>query len=736
MKSKTVSVIVPTLNEEGNIEAMIERLERSFMEKGWAGEIIFVDDHSTDRTMEKIRSYEGRGSPVLAVRGYEKRGSPGKAYSLMEGFEYAQYPILAMIDGDLQYPPEAIVPMAEKIQKGETHIVVANRIERKTSRVRTIISRSFVFFFSKLLHGLHCDVQSGLKVFRKKILDEIQIDPTPWTFDLEFLLSALHCGFTLDTVDITFAERQYGKSKVKLFQAIFEIGWSALKLKFRRRFPQHIPPKQGKMTWAGVAHKKQRFITHTTLDHTFSAFRTFLPWQRNGILLIGALILVGLFLSPLNTVIILVGILSAIYFLDVFFNMFVVFRSLQAPPEIRYTERELQERLPQNLPVYSVLCPLYREAHMLPLFLEGMKGLDWPKEKLDVLILLEEDDEETRLAAEKMSLPSWVRVIVVPHSFPKTKPKACNYGLAFARGEYIVVYDAEDRPDPRQLKKAYLAFRESPPNVRCIQAKLNYFNADQNLLTRLFTTEYSLWFDVILPGLQSIHTSIPLGGTSNHFHTRDLIALEGWDPFNVTEDCDLGIRIFKRGYTTAIIDSVTLEEANSQVRNWLRQRSRWLKGYMQTYLVHMRQPLQFIRENGIHTFVFQLIVGGKIAFIIINPIWWLMTLAYFLFYGLVGERIQEIFPPLIFYMAVTSLIFGNFLYLYYYMIGCAKRRHYELIKYVFLIPFYWFLVSFAALIALYQLFVKPHYWEKTHHGLHFLDRKKIRLMEQEVSEAA
>jgi len=317
-----------------------------------------------------------------------------------------------------------------------------------------------------------------------------------------------------------------------------------------------------------------------------------------------------------------------------------------------------------------------------------------------------------------------VRVIIVPNSQPKTKPKACNFGLSKATGEYIVIFDAEDKPEPNQLIKSYLAFQKVPSNIVCLQAKLNYYNPNQNLLTRLFTAEYSLWFDLILPGLQTIGTSIPLGGTSNHFRTNELIKMQGWDPFNVTEDCDLGIRLFKEGYKTAIIDSVTLEEANSKVKNWFRQRSRWIKGYMQTYFVHMRNPIDFIRKHGSHTFIFQLTVGGKISFMLINPILWLATISYFTLYSIVGPTIESLYPAIIFYMAISSLIFGNFLYLYNYMIGCAKREQWYLIKYVFFIPFYWLMVSIGAVIALIQLIIKPHYWEKTHHGLHLVKAQK------------
>src|SRR6185437_8144855 len=173
------------------------------------------------------------------------------------------------------------------------------------------------------------------------------------------------------------------------------------------------------------------------------------------------------------------------------------------------------------------------------------------------------------------------------------------------------------------------------------------YNVNQNLLTRFFTAEYSLWFDLTLTSLYSLNTIIPLGGTSNHFRTNDLKKLHAWDPFNVTEDADLGMRLFKLGYKTAILDSVTLEEGNSQVKNWIRQRSRWIKGYMQTYLVHAKESYSFFRERGFHAFVFHLVIGGKLAFIIINPFLWIVTLLYFSLYALIGPAIDRLYPSFV-----------------------------------------------------------------------------------------
>lgn len=715
MSNRRLSIVIPTLNERGNIDPLVERLSRALEESGVIWEAIFIDDHSTDGTYQMLERIAKKGFPITS---FLKAGKRGKAHSLLEGFAKAKYEYIAILDADLQYPPEALPGMVEKLYSGHTDIVVANRSTQETTVLRRVLSRVFKAVFSQFLHGLDCDVQSGLKVFRRKILHDVKLDPTPWTFDLEFLLAARNYGYVIGTVDIAFAERTDGASKIHFLKAIWEIGWNALALRFKGRPPLLISPgSEGTMLGAGIAHNRKRFITHTTLHHRYSALHTFAPWQRNFGLFVIAAILVGLFVDPLLTGIVIIAVLSSIYFIDVFFNLGLVLKSLKTPPEIESTEAELRAVPDEGLPIYSILCPLYKEAHMLPGFVAAIEKLHWPHEKLDVLLLLEENDPETVKAAEAMKLPAYVRIIIVPHSEPKTKPKACNYGLSLARGEYMVIYDAEDIPDPWQLRKAYLGFKKSGPEVKCLQAKLNYFNPEDNLLTRFFTAEYSLWFDIILVGLQSINTSIPLGGTSNHFRTKDLIELEGWDPFNVTEDCDLGVRIFKRGARTAIIDSVTLEEANGHTRNWLRQRSRWIKGYMQTYLVHMRHPANFVRENGIHALLFQLTVGAKLSFLFINPILWLTTIAYFTLYAYVGPTIEALYPSWIFYMAAISLVFGNFFYLYYYMVGCAKRHHWPLIKYVFLVPLYWILGSTAAYIALYELLVKPHYWQKTVHGL-------------------
>ncbi len=476
----------------------------------------------------------------------------------------------------------------------------------------------------------------------------------------------------------------------------------------------------------GFRHKGEEYVHHSDLPLEESAFFNLLVHQKlaiAGVLILAAMAVASNWFAFL---VFLFSFLTVLYFLDLLFGAFMIFRTFSNRPEIKVGRDEIALAGPYEWPTYTIFCPLYREWQVVPQFVDAMKQLDYPKEKLEIIFLLEENDEETIEKVHAADLPPYFRIVIVPHSKPKTKPKAMNYGLQFAAGEYLVIYDAEDKPEPDQLKKAVLSFRRCGKDVVCVQAKLNFYNPRQNVLTRLFTAEYSLWFDLVLPGLQSISAPIPLGGTSNHFRTSAIKSLHGWDAFNVTEDCDLGMRLARKGYRTEIIDSTTHEEANSNIRNWINQRSRWIKGYIITYFVHMREPLKTIQNGRWRDLLFfQFVVGGKVTSLFINPIMWLITISYFLFRSTFGAFIESLFPGPVYYIGVFSFLFGNFLYLYYYMIGCAHRKQEHLIKYVFLVPIYWLGMSVAAWKALYEVVVRPHYWAKTRHGLHLEGAKVI-----------
>jgi len=417
----------------------------------------------------------------------------------------------------------------------------------------------------------------------------------------------------------------------------------------------------------------------------------------------------------LATLIVLNGIFLAFYVVTAVFKTVLIRLAVDARRELSFSPAEVAALDGSELPIYTILVPLYREAATLPRLLEGLRALDYPKDRLDVMLMLEEDDDETRQAVRLTDLPRYVRAIVTPDCEPKTKPKACNLGLALARGEYLVIYDAEDRPEPDQLKKAVLGFRRCPDDVVCLQARLNFYNQRQNLLTRWFTTDYSIWFDLLLPGLDRMGAPIPLGGTSNHFKVAVLRQLLGWDPYNVTEDCELGIRLAQRGLLTRMLDSTTWEEACSRLGYWFRQRSRWTKGYIQTYLCHQRVPFRLLRSVGpLGALSFHVMVGGTFVSLLINPLYWTLTASWFM---LRWKLLGMLFPYPLVLWGLLCLFVGNFIFLYGSLLATYRRGYFDLVKYCLVLPVYWVLGSMAAWKGFIQLFTRPSYWEKTRHGL-------------------
>ncbi len=251
-----------------------------------------------------------------------------------------------------------------------------------------------------------------------------------------------------------------------------------------------------------------------------------------------------------------------------------------------------------KLPKISVLVPLYHEQEIAGRLIRRLGNLNYPRELLDVCLVLEKDDTITQATLNATRLPPWIRQIVVPDGLLKTKPRALNFALDFCKGSIIAVYDAEDAPEADQLFKVARRFHESDPKVACLQGVLDFYNPRTNWLSRCFTIEYATWFRVVLPGLQRLGFVIPLGGTTIFFRRHILEELGGWDAHNVTEDADLGIRLARHGYRTELIATLTDEEANCRLWPWIQQRSRWLKGYAITWTVHMRNPKKLWQELG------------------------------------------------------------------------------------------------------------------------------------------
>ena len=379
------------------------------------------------------------------------------------------------------------------------------------------------------------------------------------------------------------------------------------------------------------------------------------------------------------------------------------------------------------LPVYTIIAALYREAASVDGLLAAIERLNYPAEKLDVIFVVEADDPETRAAIAKRETRIPITVIPIPAEGPRTKPKALNVALPFARGAFTVIYDAEDRPEPGQLRHALRAFRSGGADLGCAQARLSIDNSADSWLARLFTAEYAGQFDVFLPGLTALRLPIPLGGSSNHFRTATLRAVGGWDPYNVTEDADLGMRLARFGWRSSVIDSTTYEEAPAQFVPWLRQRTRWFKGWMQTWLVHMRQPGRLMRDLGPAGFLaFQLIVGGNALAALVHPLF-IGTLVYSVLNGSTLWHNDDAIGPILATVYGTTVIVGYLTSTFLGWLGLMRRGLLPMAWVLLLTPLHWFLLSLAAWRALYQLVFAPYAWEKTEHGLAKSSRRATNL---------
>lgn len=362
---------------------------------------------------------------------------------------------------------------------------------------------------------------------------------------------------------------------------------------------------------------------------------------------------------------------------------------------------------PTHWPVYTVLCPLYREDNVAPDLVAALDRIDYPREALDIKLLLEGDDPDTIAAALAAADGPHIEVVIMPAAAPRTKPKALNAGLARARGEYVVVYDAEDRPHPQQLRAALAAFEEGGEKLACVQAPLVIDNVDASWIARQFAAEYAIQFSEILPLLARLGLPLPLGGSSNHFRIDPLREAGGWDPFNVTEDADLGYRLARNGYRSGVIAPPTWEEAPVSFRAWLNQRTRWIKGHIQTWLVLMRNPFRVASEMGLAAFAAMqlMLAGGIVAAFVHGPLACVVLIAALSPYDLLA-------PP-DFILALC----GYSVALFAALTASALSGNLSHARAALTMPLYWPLAFLAAVRALLEFVFWPHHWSKTAHGV-------------------
>jgi glycosyltransferase XagB len=459
--------------------------------------------------------------------------------------------------------------------------------------------------------------------------------------------------------------------------------------------------------WGGAL---QRTATHGLARKApqYSARSRFSIAQAVAGVLLVAIMAVFMSFVSLHAVILVMRFLGAVFFLSL-----IAVKLLALLPRTLRVYHAVTELADEDLPEYSVLVPLYREVSVLPQLLSALAELDYPSDKLDVKIVVEEYDVPMRNALRAYAMPEWLEVIVVPDGKPRTKPRALDYALQFARGGLVTIYDAEDIPDPGQLRECAAVFAQASPRLACLQASLVPANEKKNWLIRQFEIEYATLFGRIMPALAGLGLPLALGGTSNHFRADALRRIGGWDAFNVTEDADIGLRLAREGWSTSLIASHTSEEACVDYASWRRQRARWLKGFLQTWLVHMRNPAQTVRDLGwTGLWVITASTIGVFLSALLHPVLILMT-AVDLMAPPISNGIGE--------TALQSLYFAVFVLGYGVSISVSAlamgNRKMEL-RWLNLMsmPLYWLLMWPAAVQALWEFAVKPHHWNKTEHG--------------------
>jgi cellulose synthase/poly-beta-1,6-N-acetylglucosamine synthase-like glycosyltransferase len=367
------------------------------------------------------------------------------------------------------------------------------------------------------------------------------------------------------------------------------------------------------------------------------------------------------------------------------------------------------------LPVYTILVPLCREDAAVAGLIASLSRLDYPRVKLDVKFLVEEDDEVTFDALAAIGVPGWIEIVPLPRGKPRTKPRALNVGLATARGSYLVVYDTEDRPDPRQLRQALACFARHCPLTAVVQARLRIDDDQYGFWPTQFRMEYAGLFGVLVPALAAFRLPVPLGGTSNHFRTALLVRMGGWDAFNVTEDAEIGMRLFRLGYATETIVSQTEEEAPSSCRAWLRQRTRWMKGWMITLLVHSRSPKALVAEFGPRGAAgFVLLTGGTVICALLEPVC-LAILSAKAISGLALPTPSSLGDALLLSAFLVSFVLGHAAFALLGICGLHRSGRRISLGSLLGLPLYWLALSLAAWWALAELIIAPHHWAKTRH---------------------
>ncbi len=429
--------------------------------------------------------------------------------------------------------------------------------------------------------------------------------------------------------------------------------------------------------------------------------------------LVGVVLAIGAVTHPTAAAVALFALALLVFYANIALKVLAFATTLRVHRAASKAKKPIAPTPPIRQPLVTIFVPLFKEREIASSLIANLSKLDYPPDRLDVILVTEADDDTTHDALARCTLPPWMRAIAVPPGQPRTKPRALNFALNFARGEIIGIYDAEDRPEPDQITRVVKRFAQVPPEVACLQGRLDYYNSHHNALARCFSIEYACWFRVLLPGVQRLGLFVPLGGTTLFLRRNVLEKLGAWDAHNVTEDAELGLRLTRHGYRTEIVETTTFEEANAAVVPWIKQRTRWQKGYLITWAIAMRDPLALWRDLGTWRFFgFQVQVLFAVVGFLIAPLLWSFIVKSF---GM-AHPIDAVLTPAQFIPLAISLLFGLLVSLAVSIYATRAQHLRPLRRWIPLVEFYHFLGTLAACRAATEMLIRPFFWAKTTHG--------------------
>lgn len=705
-----VSVVIPVENHVSKLPALFKRIVPQLGATGRPFEIIVVDDRSQDETMQYLTHLP----PEWHVRPFSKQGKTGRSISIKEGTDQALASTIVLLDPDTEYSPEAMRGVIDMLQTCD--IAVVRR--RSTLLSPFALLRSLQRLIFGQMVATNEDVRSGLKAFKRSLLESMRFDPeseTTWGLDAFLLYHAQHAGLVVGSVDAAYARHRRSIRRAIKAHMHASIGIAALRVMHvvRKLLPFLFPPAPVEYFSAGFTNiNDYLFLTPTQSAKGHVTKETI---SLLAVCILAVAIVLGVLRLSLGVPVLrsFAMFISVTYLSILLFRVAMLFQSVKANKE-KITDEEVKTLRDDELPVITILIPLYKEQEIIPQIFRYLSEFDYPQEKLDIIFILESSDPETSQAFLDMHPPANFKALLSPDIEPKTKPKAMNVALKVARGDVLVIFDAEVLPEKDQLKRAVVTFKKYP-DVKYLHGRMDVYNADENWITRLYTAEFCYFYHYLMPGFIESGYPVPISGHSTYFRREVIESVGAWDAYNVAEDCDIGIRIYRKGFGNGMmLDSHTWEQSTMTLPTWVRQRTRWIQGFVQTSMVQLRYPLLLKRElkSWKNFCAFLFLVPGNVILNFLNIIQWVF---FILWHTTHAPFLQSAYSGLTLYLATTNFIVGNFLFTFFAMYGLYMRNHFRIVPWAVLSFVYWIMLGIASIRSTWHLFLHPHKWDKTKH---------------------